>query len=161
MTRRRWIVRALVVVALAVAVNVLLDLVSRRHDVVLVTLAVVCAVAAVGLVLDGTGSTAPVSWSVERLADTRPVRREATLASYERLLERHWASRDPDTELQQRLLSLAERRLAQARGMAAAEDRAEGLRAALGPDLDVLADPRPRRLSAAQISRMIDRIEEL
>jgi len=160
MTRRGWIVRGLVVVVLAVAVNALLDLVSRRHDVVLVTLAVVCVVAAIGLVLDGTGSAAPVSWSVERLADSRPVRREATLASYERLLERHWASRDPDTALQQRLLSLVEHRLAQTGGMAA-EDRTERLRAALGTDLDVLADPRPRRLSAAQISRVIDRIEEL
>lgn len=160
MTRRSWVVRGLVMVLLAVAVNVVLDLVSRRHDVVLVTLAVICVVAALGLVVDGTASATSVSWSVDRLADARPARREATLASYERLLERHWASRDPDTALQQRLLALAERRLAQAHG-ADHEVRSERLRAALGPDLDALTDPRPRRLTTAQVSRVIDRIEEL
>ena len=158
MRLRRWIVRVVAVAVLAVVVNVLLDLVSRRHDVVLVTLAVVCVVAAVALVVEGTGAAAAPSWSVERLSDTRPVRREATLASYERLLERHWTSREPDTGLQQRLLSLAGRRLAQTHR---AEDREDRLRAVLGPDLEVLADPGPHRLSPARISRIIDRIEEL
>lgn len=158
MTLRSWIVRGLTVVVLAAVVNVLLDLVSRRHDVVLVTLAVACVVAAASLVVEGTGATPSTSWSVERLADTRPARTEATLASYERLLERHWSSREPDTDLQQRLLSLAGRRLAQTHRT---EDREERLRAVLGPDLEVLVDPRPRRLSPARISRIIDRIEEL
>jgi hypothetical protein len=159
MSRRSWILRGLVVVGLAAAVNVLLDLVSRRHDVALVTLAVVCLVAALGLVADATGSTTGVSWSVDRLADTRPVRSEATLASYERLVERHWTSRDPDTALQRALLALAERKLGQAGGPE--DTHQESLRAALGPDLSVLTDPRPHRLGAARISRIIDRIEEL
>lgn len=158
MTLRSWIVRALTVVVLAVVVNVLLDLISRRHDIVLVTLAVVCVVAAGSLVVRGTGATPSPSWSVEPLADARPARTEATLASYERLLERHWSSREPDTDLQQRLLSLAGHRLAQTHRT---EDREKRLRAVLGPDLEVLADPRPRRLSPARISRIIDRIEEL
>jgi hypothetical protein len=158
MTLRGWVGRALTVVVLAVVVNVLLDRVSRRHDVVLVTLAVVCVVAALGVVVEGTGATPPVNWSVERLADTRPARTEATLASYERLLERQWTSREPDTALQERLLWLAGHRLAQTHRT---EEREERLRAVLGPGLDLLVDPRPRRLTPTQIGRIIDRIEEL
>ncbi len=160
MTRRGWLSRGLLVVVIAVAVNVVLELVARRHDTVLVTLAAVCLVAAIGLVVDGASTVTATDWSVERLADVRPARTEATLAAYERLLERHWASRDVDTSLQRRLLALAKHRLAQS-GAHPGGGSAERPDSPLGLDLAVLTDARPRRLRPAAISRVIDRIEEL
>jgi hypothetical protein len=161
MSRRRWLVRGLLVVVLAVVANVLLSLLSRRHDVVLVSLAVACGVLALVLVVDATATSGRIDWSVERLADTRPVRTEATLGSYERLLERHWASREVDTALQRRLLALAQRRLAQSTGPDGPDVTPAALGDRLGPELAALTDPVPRRLDPTEIGRLVDRIEEL
>lgn len=160
MSPRAWMVRGTLALVAAVVTNVLLGFLAGRHDVVLVTLAVVCVVACLGLVVDGAAELTAVDWSVEQLADARPQRPEATLSGHERLLERHWASREVDAGLQRRLLALAEHRLAQVHGLHRDTDAA-AVRARLGPELVALEDRVPRRLSPSQIARLIDRIEEL
>lgn len=160
MTRRSLLLRAVLALVVAVAVNGVLTLLSHRHDVVLVTLVVCCLVAVVAAVVDGAASLTPARWRTERLVDHPLPRPEATLRRYERLLEQHWAARRRDTDLQRRLLGLARRRLAQVDGPERTTDLGE-LRKRLGPGLAVLAEQAPRRLTPAQIDHIIDRIEEL
>lgn len=159
MTGPGWVARAVTAALAVVAANLALQLLARRHDVVLVSLAVVCVVALVWLVVDAASVLVPPEWSMAHLVDERPPPREGTLAAYERLLEAHWAGREPDTDLQRRLLAVAEHRVRQVHGLGDA-DR-DVVRARLGPELGALADPAPRRLSPGQVAAIIDRIEEL
>ncbi|HET8602587.1 MAG TPA: hypothetical protein VFM09_01545 [Marmoricola sp.] len=160
MTRRSVLRRLALGLAAAVAANVVLSLVSRRHDVVVISLAVLCLVALGGALVDGSTSLAPARWTTDRLVDEPLPRSEATLGRYQRLLEQHWTARRLDDGLQRRLLALAERRLLQSRGLTRDTDPEE-VRRRLGPELGSLEARAPRRLTPAQIDRIIDRIEEL
>lgn len=161
MTRRAVLLRVGAAVAAAVAVNVALVAVSRRYDVVVVTLVVFCLFAVVTALGDGLEAFVPVRWRTPAAVRVKEPPTEPTLARYERLLERHRVSRQVDDELQRRLLGLAERRLALVDGMVHELRTPEEVRRRLGPELAALMDHPPRRLTPAQITRIIDRIEEL
>jgi hypothetical protein len=157
---RTWRDRALLAAGLSVVVNVLLAVVADHHNAVVVTLMLVSVVAWGGLLLDALGSAEAAAWSAVLEPTGPPEREDPRLASYRRLLERHRFAREPDTVLQDRLLALADRRLAQVYGVRRSTDP-ERAHALMGADLAALDTPVPRRLTNDQIARLIDRIEEL
>lgn len=74
------------------------------------------------------------------------------------LLESHLSARTPDHALPDRLLELADLALRQRHHVGVREPAARDL---LGPDLCRILDEPPRRLSRAEITRCVTRIEEL
>ncbi|HEY6934299.1 MAG TPA: hypothetical protein VI452_12960 [Marmoricola sp.] len=160
MTRQTLLNRLALAAGVALAANVVLAFVAARHDAVALTLIVFCLVAVLGAVIDGSASLSPARWHVDQLAQEAPLRGEGMLAAHRRMLEDHWAAKQVTPDLQRRLLALAERRVAQAHGLTPGCDREE-LRDRLGPELQALAEQTPRRMTPAQVARIIDRIEEL
>lgn len=120
-------------------------------------LLVVVGVAAVGLVVDGLGGEEP-SWTVDMARWASPPGQDPRLAIYLRLLESHLTTATPDPALRDRLAAIAALRLQQGHGVAGPGPRRDAL---LGPDLTAVLDGPVRRLSRAEITRCVQRIEEL
>lgn len=158
MTGRGLLSRLVFAVVVAVVVNLVLTLTTLQHDWVGVTLIVLCLAALVEAVASTMGTARPAVWRHVRATEETTPPSEGTLARYRRLLERQRVSRDPDAELQRQLLVLAERRLEQEHGLRRATDPEE-VQLRLGPLETQLMTT--RRLSASQVNRIIDRIEEL
>jgi len=126
------------------------------HLVPLALLVTVCT--AVGwLVVDVLGDLGP-SWEVHASADSVGTGHDARLSTYLRVLEGHLTSTTPDESLRDRLRQLADQRLAQRFGLDRIDP--EG-RARLGPELLVILEGPPRRLTVAELDRHVHRIEEL
>lgn len=100
----------------------------------------------------------PADWGTPVPPSTRPVGQDAVLAANLRLLESHTASRAPDPALGRRLLSLGGARLEARLGVPADGATSD---ARLGPEWAALRRDPGRRLSVAEIDRVLTRIEEL
>lgn len=120
-------------------------------------LLVVVGVAAVGLVVDGLGGEGP-SWRVDMARWATPPGQDHRLALYLRTLEGHLTAAAPDPGLRDRLAALAALRLEQRHGVVGPGPRRDAL---LGPDLTSVLDGPVRRLSRAEITHCVQRIEDL
>ena len=154
---RRWWWRALVGVAIVVAVNALARVTDTQLDQLRLVLVVAVVVAAAGLVVDAA-QVEGVRWHVA--AEPRDVQgsTDPRTASYLRVLESHLTSREPGSALRDRLGDLADHVLALRHDLTRTDPGAVAL---LGPELHrVLTEP-PRRLAVDEIDRCVRRIEEL
>lgn len=84
--------------------------------------------------------------------------RDRHLAVYERILESNATSDIPDERLRDALRRLVDRRLEQRRGITRIDPEAVDL---LGPDLLLLLDAPPRRVSRRELDTYLRRIEAL
>jgi predicted PurR-regulated permease PerM len=158
MTRRGLLTRVAFALAAAVVVNLALVFSTRHHDYVIVTLIVFCLVALIEAVAGSMSAAPPVLWGTQQPASEVPVPNEASLARYQRLLERQRVSRKHDDGLQRQLLALAERSLEQKHGLSRETDPDDVLQR-LEPIVGILMPP--RRLTPTEVNRIIDKIEEL
>ena len=133
---RRWRGRVVGALLLYAVLGGALSATDYAPDPLRLALLVGLCVAALGLLRDSLGDSAPL-WAAEPVHPVVPEGSDARLAAYVRLVEDHLTSRTPDGALRDRLVSLSDQRLA--------ED---------------LAGP-PRRLSPAQIDDYLRRIEDL
>ena len=109
------------------------------------------------LVLDALDAP-PADWGLSRSDSFQPPGQDVVLSGYLRLLESHTASREPEHALRRRLLKLGRDRLESRLGVPAddltSDDR-------LGPEWSALRQDPDRHLSAAEIDRLLTRIEDL
>ena len=120
-------------------------------------LLVLVGVAAVGLVVDGLGGDGP-AWTVDMVRPATPPGQDPGLARYLRSIEHHLSADVPGPGLRDRLARLAELRLEQRHGVTGHGPRRDAL---LGPDLRSVLDGPTRRLGKAELTRCVQRIEEL
>ena len=133
---RRWRGRIVGALLLYAVLEVVLSLTDYAPDPLRLALLVGLCVAALGLLRDSLGDSAPL-WAAEPVQPVVPEGSDARLAAYVHLVEDHLTSRTPDGALRDRLVTLSDQRLA-----------------------DDLAGP-PRRLSPAEIDDYLRRIEDL
>ena len=150
---RRGVAAALLFAALYVAFRVL-DFEPHAAPLLLL---VVVGVAAAGVVLDGLGGDGP-SWQVSMVRPATPPGQDRGFSLYLRSIEHHLSADTPDPGLRDRLARLAEMRLEQRHGVTGPGPRRDAL---LGPDLVAVLDGPVRRLGKAELTRCVDRIEEL
>lgn len=126
-------------------------------------LALVTAAAAgvVWLYLDVSGEAERATW--DRVSDD-PVRapgEDPRLSLLRRVISGHLDAKDTDDQLHRHLLAVADERLMAHHGITRSASP-EHAAAVLGPDLNgFLHGPRTRRLNAAQIGQLLNRIEKL
>lgn len=124
--------------------------------------AAVALVAALAWFVPAALDAAPADWRLASAAWSGRAGQDRRLAVLVRVVEGHLASRDPGPALHDSLRSLARGRLAARHGVPLdLPDADPRVAAALGPDLATLLATPPRRLRAEQVSRALDRIEEL
>ena len=97
-------------------------------------------------------------WNTELEGSFRPVAQDPVLSGYLRLLQSHADTREAEPALRRRLLELGSTRL-EARLGVPADARTSDER--LGPEWAALRRDPGRRLSVAEIDRLLTRIEEL
>ncbi|MBA3780419.1 MAG: hypothetical protein H0X12_00990 [Nocardioides sp.] len=100
----------------------------------------------------------PAEWDVGTSAPFQPPGQDVVLSGYLRLLESHVASRQPEHALRRRLLMLGRTRLETRLGMPADDLTSDN---ELGPEWAALRRDPDRHLSAAEIDRLLTRIEDL
>ena len=120
-------------------------------------LLVLMGVAATGLVVDGLGAEGQ-SWRVDMAHPATPPGQDPRFSLYLRTVEGHLTAATPDGTLRDRLAALAALRLEQRHGVAGPGPRRDEL---LGPDLTAVIDGPVRRLGRAELTRCVQRIEEL
>ena len=156
MSRRRWVGR-LVVGALLYAAILAGALVEHAGpDPVRLALLVGVGVAVCGLLLD-TAAIGAAGWEVVHEFPVTPPGQDHGLSTYVRLVENHLTSRTPDPLLQQRLTRLTALRL-ERRGLRRGDPGVDDL---LGPVVRGVIDGPVRKLSPAELTQCVRRIEEL
>ena len=168
---RAWLARLLVALLLAAGVNVALASLGVEHDVALIGLVSLTAVAAGVLALETVDAATRVQWGVQR-ADVQPGDGEDTrTAMYRHVIDVHRTSREADDAIVWQIADLATSRLRQLHGFRPAEDPAR-THELLGPQLAEWVshdrrhryDPEHRvhhRYSVAELGDAVRRIEEL
>lgn len=154
--RRRWVVRAVLVVVGVVGVTVFAA-VEKTHPRPLPTLLLVCAVVAVFGLLNDVGGVEPADWTPMSEYAVVTTGQDPGLAGNVRLLENHLTSRETDPLLAGRLARMTSERLSRLglfRGDPAVERQ-------LGPTLTAVLDGPPHALRRADIEECLRRIEEL
>ncbi len=136
---------------------VVLDLAHFEPRALPLLLLVVVGVAALGLVVDGLDAEGP-GWTVDMVRWAAPPGQDHRMAMYLRTIEGHLTAATPDATLRDRLAALAALRLEQRHGVVGPGARRDAL---LGPDVTAVLDGPVHRLSRAEITRCVQRIEEL
>jgi hypothetical protein len=157
MRARTWRRRLLGGVVAYAALEAGLELAKADPDPVRLALLVASGVALLGLLHDALDGGA-ASWDVEVDVPSLRERGDPRLRQYLGLIDAHLAARSPDPALRDRLRRLATQVLAQRYAVGRDHPRATEL---VGPELAVLIDGPPRRLSPAEIDRCLTQIEEL
>jgi hypothetical protein len=151
-----WTRRVAGLVGVVVVLYVLLVVFDYDPHPVRLALLTTVAMAAAWLIIDLVADST-ASWRVHSDLPVTEGQLDPRLAAYLRTLEGHLTSSTPDAGLRDRLVVLADRRLAK-RGLRRSDREARDL---LGPELaDALEGP-GRRMSIAEITRHVTRIEEL
>lgn len=157
MTRTHWWRRAaFAVVAFAVLYPAFVKL-DFEPDALRLGLLIVLAVSLAGVLSDALVGESP-HWDVDSTRAATGEGLDRRTARFLGLLESHLTARTPDGALGDRLLELADLALRQRHHVGVRERAARDL---LGPDLCRILDEPPRRLSRAEITRCVTRIEEL
>lgn len=152
----RWWWRTALAVALAGGVIVGGDYAHLDPEPVRVVLLVAVGVLGLGVLLDGTVGE-PAQWGEQRPRPSRSRGRDATTASYLRVVEDHLTARDPSAALRDRMARLADQALAR-RGL---DRHAPEARDLLGPDLAAALGGPVQRMTRTRIERCVERIEQL
>lgn len=156
MSPRRWVGRLALGALLYAAIYGGALVEHTRPDPVRLALLVAVGVAVCGLLLD-TGAIGAAGWEVVHAYPVTPPGQDHGLSTYVRLVENHLTSRTADPLLQQRLRRLVEMRLAR-RGLQLGDAGVDDL---LGPAVRAVIDGPSRKLSPAQLTQCVRRIEEL
>jgi hypothetical protein len=154
-----WSVRLGVLAAVVVALHVLLTIFDYDPHPVRLALLTTVAMGATWLVSDVLVD-AGAAWNVYSEQPVSEGQLDPRLAAYLRTLEGHLTSSTADAGLRDRLAALADRRLAK-RGLSRGGPSGAEARDLLGPDLAATLDGPPRRMTVAEITRHVTRIEEL
>lgn len=120
-------------------------------------LLVVVGVAVLGLVADGLDTEGP-GWTVDTVRWTAPPGQDHRTSMYLRTIEGHLTAAAPDGGLRDKLAALAALRLEQRHRVVGPGPRRDAL---LGPEVTAVLDGPVHRLSRAEITRCLQRIEEL
>lgn len=157
MSRRAWLLRlgvAAVITALAWIVTTLMDF---EPDLPRMALVVVTGTALFAVAYDALRDT-PTSWRARPRFITRPIGQDAVTSTTTRVLEGHLTAAEPSAALRDRLAALAQTRLQLRHALTLDDPRAAQL---VGDrTMAVLRGP-VRRLSRAEITATVERIEEL
>ena len=155
---RRWVLRRVGgAAALFVALYVPMRWADFEPHALPLALIVLVGVAGLGMVVDGLGSLGP-SWAVAMVRPAVPPGQDQRFALYLRSVEHHLTADAPDPTLRDRLAVLAALRLEQRHGVTGPGPRRDDL---LGPELVAVLDGPVRRLGKNELTRCIQRIEEL
>lgn len=157
MTRRQWMLRALVAALLTVLSYVIALLMDFDPDPARLALVVATATALFS-VAHQSMTDMPASWLPQPRLPTRPLGQDTGTNTTMRMLESHLTAADPSPLLRDRLARLAEARMRQRHGIGLADPEASELLDE--HTLGVLRGP-VRRLSKKDIDRTVSRIEEL
>ena len=157
MTRTHWWRRAaFAVVAFAVLFPAFVKL-DFEPDALRLGLVIVLGVALAGVFSDALVGESP-HWDIDVARPATSEGLDRRTARFLGILESHLTARTPDPALADRLLELADLALRQRHHMGVHDRAARDL---LGPDVCRILDEPPRRLSRAEITRCVTRIEEL
>ena len=154
---RLWLTRLATLVAVVTLLLLGLRWTEYQADEVRLSLLVAACLAVAWLVADTVTDSGP-PWTVVGRAAPRAAGADARLTTYLRIVEDHYAAREPNASLRDRLATLAGQRLELHHGLTLADPGARDL---LGPELlSALTEP-PRRLRRAELDDFVTRIEEL
>ncbi|WP_426244909.1 hypothetical protein [Nocardioides sp. LHG3406-4] len=152
-----WVGRVAVAAVLYAVLYVALRTLDFEPHAVPLLLLVLLGLLVWWLVIDALDAP-PAEWNVASTSPFQPPGQDVVLSGYLRLLESHAASREPDQALRRRLLALGHARLEARLGVPPDDTTSAD---ALGPEWAAMCRDPHRRLSVAEIDRMLTRIEEL
>ncbi len=155
----RWSLRLGVLATAVVTLYTVLSIFDYDPHPVRLALLTTLAMAAAWLVSDVLVDGG-AAWNVYSDPLVTEGQLDPRLAAYLRTLEGHLTSSTADAGLRDRLAALADRRLAK-RGLHRDGPSGAEARDLLGADLAGTLDGPPRRMSVAEITRHVTRIEEL